>query len=223
MNTSIYPNPKLHPEHGPAQPTSYEFVQPTNNILNLIAKEVIPTEIDSQEIQLLIDGMFKIAYGEQGDKERKTMVGLAAPQIGVNERIIIAGINAVGLGEQPELKVFINPEITEVSDETEEGREGCYSTDKVCGIVDRSKTVTLRAYDRYGNEATETYEGFPARVLQHEIDHLNGIRFPDRITDDAKLHWVETERFGEYREQWAEWEVRCTREQWEAIKTDSVT
>lgn len=198
---------------------SYEFAPPGSDILNMVAKEVASDAINSPDIQNLIDGMFKIAYGEQGDKERKTMVGLAAPQVGVSKRVIIAGINTVGLGEQPELRAFVNPEIVKASEEMEEGREGCYSTDRVCGVVERSKSVTVRAYDRDGSRVTETYEGFPARIFQHEIDHLDGLRFPDRVVDDSKLHWVEAERFGEYRERWATWEVQCPRGQWEAIKS----
>lgn len=198
-----------------------DFVAPSNEVLNQLAEEVPVEAILTSAVQGLIDEMFRIAYGEQGDARRKTMVGLAAPQLGVSRRIIIAGINAVGLGEQPRLKAYINPRITVDSDETEEDREGCYSTDRVCGIVERFKRITVEAYDRDGQPITETYEGFPARIFQHEIDHLDGIRFPDRIKDDSKLHWVEPERFGEYRQRWAEWEVNCPRNTWEAIKSGS--
>lgn len=59
-------------------------------------------------------------------------------------------MNAVGSGKQPDLREFINPEIIYSSDETEDGREGCFSTSKVCGIVDRAKKVTVRAYSREG-------------------------------------------------------------------------
>lgn len=162
--------------------------------------------------------MLTIAYGTQGDATRPTLVGLAAPQIGVSKRIAIIGMNAVGGGEQPELKVFVNPEITDVSEGQEEGREGCFSTSRVCGIVKRAKRVTVQAYDRHGQQFSCTLEGFPARVAQHEVDHLNGIRFPDRITDDSKLHWVEEDEFGAYRKQWRGWSVLCSRSRWNAIK-----
>lgn len=196
----------------------YDLVPSSDGTLNDVAEEVAINVIQSEEMQELIDAMLRIAHGEQGDKERKTMVGLAAPQIGVSKRIIIAGINAVGAGEQPELRVFINPVIISKSTEMEDGREGCYSTNRVCGIVERSKAVAIEALDRDGNKITETYQGFPARIFQHEIDHLDGVRFPDRITDGAKLHWVEEKRFGEYRKRWAEWEVLCPRERWEKLK-----
>jgi peptide deformylase len=197
---------------------NYEFVSPNSDTLNQVAKEVVLDEITSSDIQSLIVGMLKIAQGEQGDKEHKSMVGLAAPQIGVSRRVIIVGVNAIGSGEKPDLRVFINPEIIEKSKDSEEGREGCYSTGNVCGVVERSKSVRIKAYDLDGNEVVETYHGFPARVFQHEIDHLNGIRFPDIITDNDKLHWVEENRFGEYRERWADWGEKCPREKWEKIK-----
>jgi peptide deformylase len=162
--------------------------------------------------------MFRVAKGRQGDAKYPTLVGLAAPQIGISKRIVIIGVNAVGGGEQPDLRVYINPVITEVSAETEEGREGCYSTDRVCGVVERAKKITLIAYDRHGEKVIKIFEGFPARVAQHEVDHLNGIRFPDRITSDKKLHWVEEDEFGEYRTHWKEWSVLCPREKWLAIK-----
>ncbi len=159
-----------------------------------------------------------MAHGRQGDAKYPTLVGLAAPQIGISKRVVIIGMNAVGGGEQPELKEFINPEIIEISDELEEGREGCFSTSRVCGIVERAKKVKVQAYDRQGKLFEHEFEGFPARVAQHEIDHLNGIRFPDRIADDKKLHWVEEKEFGDYRENWHNWTVNCPREKWESIK-----
>jgi peptide deformylase len=162
--------------------------------------------------------MFKVAYGRQGDAKYPTLVGLAAPQIGISQRIVIIGMDAVGAGEQPELKAFINPEVIETSEEKEDGREGCFSTDRVCGIVERAKKVKLKAYDRDGHQVIHTFEGFPARIVQHEVDHLDGIRFPDRIRDDAKLHWVKEEEFGEYRVHWLDWDVLCPREKWEDIK-----
>lgn len=194
-------------------------VPPDSEVLNLVAKEIPVEEIVGKEVQALIDKMYRVAYGRQGDAKYPTLVGLAAPQIGVSKRVVIIGINAVGGGEQPELKEFINPVVVEASDETEEGREGCFSTSGVCGAVERAKTVKVRGYDRSGQVVEHEFEGFPARVAQHEIDHLDGIRFPDRISDDSKLHWVDEEDFGKYRENWQNWPVNCPRETWEAIKS----
>lgn len=195
-----------------------DLLPPSSQILNQVAEDVSVEEIRSHDIQALIDGMARIAHGEQGDAERKTMVGLAAPQVGVSKRVILVAAAPVFSGAPGELQAYINPVIVAVSSTTEEDREGCYSTAKVCGIVERAFRVTIDAYDRHGNRVHESFEGFPARIFQHEIDHLDGIRFPDRITDDSKLHWVEPERYGEYRERWAEWDTPCPRGQWEAIK-----
>lgn len=194
-------------------------VPPESEVLNLTAKEIPVKEILSEETQALVDKLLRVVHGRQGDAKYPTLVGLAAPQIGVSKRVVIIGINAVGGGEQPELKEFINPEIIESSDELEEGREGCFSTSRVCGIVERAKKVKVRAYDRRGEIFEHDFEGFPARVAQHEIDHLDGIRFPDRITDDKNLHWVEEKEFGNYRENWRSWSVNCSREKWESIKS----
>jgi peptide deformylase len=199
--------------------TIEQQVPPGSEVLNLIAKELPLADIKSAETQALIDKLFRIAYGRQGDAQFPTLVGLAAPQIGVSKRVVIIGMNAVGGGEQPELKEFVNPKIIDSSDETEEGREGCFSTSRVCGIVTRAKQVTVMAYDRSGSQFEHTFDGFPARVAQHEIDHLDGIRFPDRITDDAKLHWVEEAEFGDYRKNWQNWSVNCSRKRWFDIKS----
>jgi peptide deformylase len=193
-------------------------VSPNSQILNQIAGYIDPAKVTSSEVQQIIDRMFRVAYGRQGDAKFPTLVGLAAPQIGISKCIVIIGINAVGGGEQPELRAFINPEITEASEEKEEGREGCFSTDRVCGVVKRAKIVTLKALDRNGKAVTQIFEGFPARVAQHEVDHLNGIRFPDRINDDSKLHWVKEEEFGDYRLHWKDWQTICPRDKWETIK-----
>jgi len=193
-------------------------VPPDSPILNQIAAAVPADAIKTAPVQELINKMFRIAHGRQGDASRPTLVGLAAPQIGVSQRIVIIGVDAIGNGEPPTLEVFINPVITSRSDETEDGREGCFSTGKVCGIVSRAARVTVHAYDREGRAVERTLEGFPARVAQHEIDHLDGIRFPDRITDDHKLHWVEPAEFGEYRIHWRDWPQHCDRTTWERIK-----
>ena len=143
----------------------YDFAKPSDPLLNQRSSEVLADEIQSQEIQSLIDGILAMAKGEQGDAKKKTMVGLAAPQIGVGKRVIIVGIDSTGMGDAPEFKVYINPVIVKRSRETEEGREGCYSTDKVCGIVERNVEVTVEALDRKGNKVLETHKGFPAKIF----------------------------------------------------------
>ena len=198
--------------------TQLEPIPPHSNILSSRADAIPLKEVSSVDTQWVIDEMLAIANGIQGDKKKRTIVGLAAPQVGISKRIIVVDIKSTGMGEKPDLQVYINPIITNRSTETERGREGCFSTGNVCGIVDRASAITIEGFDRNGIPLKEDYRGFTARVFQHETDHLDGIRFPDRISDDADLHWVEPDQFGEYREQWRNWDVRCTREVWETIK-----
>ncbi len=194
------------------------LIAPTHPLLNHTSQEVSAEEIKSAEFQSLINNMLTLAKGEQGDAKRKTMVGLAAPQIGVLKRVIVVAVNATGMGEEPDLQVFINPEIIHYSDDKAEGREGCFSTGNICGIVDRAQEITVKYQDTEGHVQEQTFTGFVARIFQHELDHLNGIRFPDRIADDNHLHWVEADEFGNYREQWKTWTKHCDRKVWEEMK-----
>ena len=79
-------------------------VPPDSEVLNLAAEEIPVGEIASPEVQALIDKMYRVAYGRQGDAKFPTLVGLSAPQIGISKRVAIIGINAVGGGEQPKIR-----------------------------------------------------------------------------------------------------------------------
>jgi peptide deformylase len=200
------------------------FLAPTDPQLNEESNPVCPCEIKTEEIQQLIDQMIDLAYGETKDKSKGVLVGLAAPQIGVQKRIILVDTAATGVWTKdctpppPEIKVFINPEILWKSDEMAIWREGCYSTSRVFGLVPRPNRVLIRAYNREGNIVSQEYEGYVARIFQHEIDHLDGIRFPDRIVDESALHWVEPSEIVEYRIDWANWPKKCPREKWLELK-----
>lgn len=195
------------------------LVPPSHEVLNQIAEPIAVGDIGTAAVQGLIDSMLAIAQGEQGNPTKPTMVGLAAPQIGMAKRIVILGTNAQGQGEKPHFLALINPVITKRSQTTNMNREGCYSTGRVCGVVERSTWVQVQAFDRLGRTIEATYDDFVARVLQHEVDHLDGIRFPDRIPPERPLLWVEPEQFGDFRTQWDRWPVTCERSRWEAIKT----
>ena len=118
-----------------------------------------------------------------------------------------------------ELTAFINPEILWSSSEIVYGREGCFSVDsRILGIVPRAQSIKIRALDRQGNPIVAEYSGFTARIFQHELDHLNGIRFPDRVGPEGKLHWVDPGRYLEYRNNPDNWECLCPWETWLAMK-----
>ena len=197
-----------------------KFVKPNDSILVQITEEIRPEEIKSPEIEAIIERMLNAAYGKQVDRAKPLLVGLAAPQIGIPKRVILIDVSARGKGNVGDLRVYINPEIVWKSEEESEWYEGCYSTDRVCGIVSRPNSIKVKALTRDGQPIVEKHEGYTARIFQHEIDHLNGIEFVSYITDDNKLHWVEEDEFPEYRnnEGWRNWPKKCPREKWERIK-----
>jgi peptide deformylase len=196
------------------------LVLPNDRILNQIAKTVGQEAISSKIIQETIESLLNLAYGEQSDRSKPVLVGLAAPQAGISKRIILVDVGADGKGSVSDLRVFIDPTITYYSKETNDWYEGCFSTDRVCGIVSRPTTIKLRAYDRFGNKIEKEFSGYIARIFQHEIDHLNGKEFITHITDNNNLHWVEEKEFPQYRdkEAWRNWPNKCSRERWEKIK-----
>jgi len=198
-----------------------DLVPPTDPSLNQPAEAVKPGEIISGEVQSVIDRMLQLAAGKGHSKhDSRQMVGLAAPQIGYHKRIIIIDMAADGSLKEQSIQICINPRITQHSSQTVPGREGCWSCGNICGSVERAQSVTLEALDREGNPVKLELTGFTARIAQHETDHLDGTRFPDRIPEDQpeKLHWVRPEEFEAYRTQWQTWSHLCHREKWLEIK-----
>jgi len=120
--------------------------------------------------------------------------GLAAPQIGVSLRMVIFAVSGnpryPDAEEVPET-VLINPEIEFVGDEKEEGWEGCLSVPGLRGLVPRFHRLRYRGFDQFGKRIDRTVEGFHARVVQHECDHLDGILYPMRMPDMSKLGFTE--------------------------------
>jgi peptide deformylase len=122
------------------------------------------------------------------EKMRTTMyrasgIGLAAPQIG--ESIQLAIVDTTSGENQAEFMVLINPEIIS-SDGMETNEEGCLSIPGVSAPVERATHILVRAYDLQGKEIRQEYEGYKARVIQHEIDHLRGILILDRVSSLKK-------------------------------------
>lgn len=150
-------------------------------------------ELHSQVIQRLIDDMVETMRDANG-------VGIAAPQVHVSKRIIAIEVSP----ENPRypnhpavpLMVLLNPIITEHAESTEEGWEGCLSVPDLRGLVPRWTRVKVSGLDRQGRAVELDAEGFLARVLQHEIDHLNGKVFVDRLPDlNTLTHLREYEQF----------------------------
>src|SRR3990167_7775518 len=196
------------------------FAYPKDPILIKVAEKIPVKEVTSLKPKNIIKKMLKFAYPEQSDWKKPVLVGLAAPQVKISKRIILVDVKADGHGKVGDLRVYINPEITWKSKKEAEWYEGCFSTDRVCGVVSRPAKVKIKAYTTKGKLVRESHEGYVGRIFQHEIDHLDGKEFTTHITDDEKLHWVEDGQFPQYRdkEAWRTWSVKCPREKWEKIK-----
>ena len=120
--------------------------------------------------------------------------GLAAPQIGVGLRVVIFGVQSnpryPGIEAVPDT-VLINPEIEPLADELEEGWEGCLSVPGMRGWVPRFRKIRYSGQDERGQRIERTVEGFHARVVQHEVDHLDGVLYPMRIRDFTRFGFNE--------------------------------
>jgi peptide deformylase len=120
--------------------------------------------------------------------------GLAAPQIGVPLRVVIFGVTAnpryPDVEEVPDT-VLINPKLTFLAEEMEEGWEGCLSVPGMRGWVPRYKKLKYSGYDEQGKRFQRQVQGFHARVVQHEVDHLDGILYPMRIRDFTRFGFNE--------------------------------
>jgi peptide deformylase len=120
--------------------------------------------------------------------------GLAAPQIGVGLRVVIFGVKSnpryPQVGEVPDT-VLINPELTPLGAELEEDWEGCLSVPGMRGAVPRYRRLRYAGFDEQGRRFERTVDGFHARVVQHECDHLDGVLYPMRIRDFRRFGFIE--------------------------------
>jgi len=145
------------------------------------------TEFNTAELDLLIADMFDTMKAEDG-------VGLAAPQIGIALRVVIFGFDSNPRYPDNDAlikTVLINPQITASGEETEEGWEGCLSVPGMRGMVSRYSAIRYTGFDATGSAIDVEAEGFHARVVQHERDHLDGIIYTQRLVDQLKFGFTE--------------------------------
>jgi peptide deformylase len=161
-------------------------------VLRQTASRIPVTEIRSPEIQRLIDDMVETMREYNG-------AGLAANQVHTLRQVCVIEVN--GNPRYPDadaipLTVLINPVVTPLTAEMEEGWEGCLSVPDMRGMVPRYTAVRLEAHDRAGGRINVVAKDFFARVIQHETDHLNGIVYVDRMKDLSTLtHLAEWSRY----------------------------
>jgi peptide deformylase len=162
------------------------IVQAGAAVLRRVARPVAPAAIGTPELAHLIDALW-------AGLEEAPGVGLAAPQIGVPLRVIVVQDPEEYLDRVPEERrdeverrpiapyALINPEIEPVGDGRRTFFEGCLSVDGYCGLVERAHTVRVRWVDPAGEHHDDLQSGWHARILQHEVDHLDGILYVDRM------------------------------------------
>lgn len=167
-----------------------EILRMGNPILLKEAEKV--EKFDIPEIHELIKDMIETMKDAQG-------AGLAAPQVGESIQLVIFGVDKnerYPEAEEVPFTVLINPVITPLNQEKEDDWEGCLSVPGMRGVVPRYKTINYKGFDQYGNVIDRDVEGFHARVVQHECDHLFGILYPSRI-ENMKLFGFHDEIFAE--------------------------
>ena len=145
----------------------------------LLQKALAVDRFDSPELAGLLADL-------RDTMEHLNGAGLAAPQIGVGLRVVIFGVKAnpryPGVDEVPDT-VLVNPRLEPLSEEIEEGWEGCLSVPGMRGQVPRWHELRYTGFDEKGQKIDRSVDGFHARVVQHEVDHLDGILYPMRMRD----------------------------------------
>ena len=142
---------------------------------------------DTPELHALVADMFETMHAANG-------AGLAAPQIGVDLRVVIFGFGATNqrYPDAPPVPetVLVNPTIAPLGDDEEEGWEGCLSVPGLRGVVPRWARIRYSGFDARGQRIEREAEGFHARVVQHECDHLNGVLYPMRVRDFRRFGYT---------------------------------
>lgn len=148
---------------------------------DILRKEARKVKKFDKALHKLLDDMAQTMREAPG-------IGLAAPQVGVSERVLVVELPQDQ--EDPQsgrLYEFINPEIVRQSARQVEGEEGCLSIPNLVGDVWRAEQIVIKGQDRYGKEQTVTARDWLARAFQHEVDHLDGVLFIDRVESSDKV------------------------------------
>ena len=160
------------------------LLKKTNKIKDLGSEKIKQIVYDMSETMMDADG-----------------IGLAAPQVHINQRLFIFRNPDIDSKDKIEITALINPKIEKISEETDDAWEGCLSVPGMLGLVRRFSKIKYTGYDLNGNQIINNAEGLHARVVQHEFDHLNGILYTTRLThkdafgyaDEIEKYWKNNE------------------------------
>jgi len=158
-----------------------EVLRMGHPVLRQRAKPV--EKLGTPELRALVEDMKETMAALNG-------AGLAAPQIGESQRVVIFGVEQNPRypdAEEVPFTVLVNPKLVMLTRDIEEDWEGCLSVPGMRGVVPRYTRLRYSGFDAEGNPIEREAEGFHARVVQHEVDHLDGILYPQRITDMSKF------------------------------------
>ena len=159
-------------------------------VLRAVAEPIEPDKIQTDEIQRLISDMVETMEEYKG-------AGLAGPQVHVARRVVVVELREDREAEETEVLPLINPKIRPIGNRKISDWEGCLSVPDIRGIVPRWQTVGVEALNIEGEALSFEVRGFPARLIQHEVDHLDGILYLDRMKDLRTLSFLdESARFG---------------------------
>ena len=145
------------------------------------------TEFDTPALHQLVADMFETMQHASG-------AGLAAPQLGINLRLVIFGFDSNPRYPDADAvprTVLINPVLVPDTSEMEEGWEGCLSVPGLRGVVSRFARLRYSGFDQFGQPIEREASGFHARVVQHECDHLDGVLYPMRVTDFTRFGYLD--------------------------------
>lgn len=186
-------------------------VKPEAKILRTPCIQINKRELMRNETQEYIEDMLDFVYGTNNkgpkrDRMHAMTVGLSANQVNLHKCISIVDM-AVGRKNISDIQVLINPEILWKSNAMIERIEGCVNLKNIWGPVKRSRAVIVKAMDRSGNLMQLTLHGWPAVLLQHEIDHLRGILFVDRLVDPTKALFVDEGNYSAFKKNKQAWDT----------------
>ncbi len=186
-----------------------EALDPKDPLLRKICQQVSRQELKTKKFQEIVESVLDFTYeksnkGPQRDRNKHTTVGLSANQVGVDKQISVVDL-AIGKKEITDMHIIINPAITWKSKTKTNRCEGCVNLPHIWGYVERSARVRVKAMDRSGNLIQIDAKGWPAILLQHEIDHLNGYLFIDKLPDPKKALLVKEGEFKTFNKEKKNW------------------